>query len=331
MSLFNPQFQVLSDLHLETPISQPSYSSFRIDVQASHVFLLGDIGLVKGHGLFEFLERLLKLTPNVKIYYVFGNHEAYQLTMNAARQAVEDFASRMTRMYGGRFFFLHRTRHDINRTITILGCTLWTEVLPMQAVEAQRRLTDFNETRGIRDWTLSDHLDEHHQDVAWLNEQVSKIANEEPERQIIILTHHSPTVDARANDSVHVSSSIKSAFVTDLSSQHCWMSKEVRMWAFGHTHYSCACWEEDSGKLVVANQKGYSGLGAGSGGLETRIVEAVGERWSILPQQSDATLMTKSARPSHGPKKPEWEAKAKGAWGKISRFIHKRRKPQNEK
>ena len=29
------------------------------------------------------------------------------------------------------------------------------------------------------------------------------------------------------------------------------------MWAFGHTHYSCNFRDEQSGKLVIANQRGY--------------------------------------------------------------------------
>ncbi|KAF7911063.1 uncharacterized protein EAF01_002571 [Botrytis porri] len=53
------------------------------------------------------------------------------------------------------------------------------------------------------------------------------------------------------------SNQVRSAFVTDLSDQICWMSSGVRLWAFGHTHYNCDFREEGTGKRIVANQKGY--------------------------------------------------------------------------
>jgi hypothetical protein len=44
--------------------------------------------------------------------------------------------------------------------------------------------------------------------------------------------------------------------VTDLSNERCWTNPAVILWANGHTHYSYD-YTEDSGKRVMANQKGY--------------------------------------------------------------------------
>jgi predicted MPP superfamily phosphohydrolase len=82
-SLFAPQIQIVSDLHLETPVARPSYASFNLNLHANYLCLLGDIGLVKDDGLFFFLESLLKSTPNLKIFYVLGNHEPYQQSVEA--------------------------------------------------------------------------------------------------------------------------------------------------------------------------------------------------------------------------------------------------------
>jgi hypothetical protein len=113
--------------------------------------LLGDIGLVKDNGLFVFLEELLKRTPNLVIFYVLGNHETYQITLESAHNTMLAFAGKMAYRYGERLIILHRTRHDINSTMTILGCTLWTEVANEHASEVCTILTDFNTSRGIRD------------------------------------------------------------------------------------------------------------------------------------------------------------------------------------
>ncbi|RDL40478.1 uncharacterized protein BP5553_00457 [Venustampulla echinocandica] len=287
-SIFHPQFQVVSDLHLETPLVQPSYSTFKLNLEASYLCLLGDIGLAKDDGLYVFLESLLKRTPNLTILYLLGNHEAYQMTLEAAEEKMRTFAKTVARTYGNRFIFLNRTRYDVNPTITILGCTLWSHILPSQMAEVEARLTDFNQVRGIREWGLEEHLKEHQQDVAWLNSEVEKMHNEEPERQIIVFTHHSPTIDPRANNPIHTNSTVRSGFVTDLSSELCWKSAQVKLWAFGHTHYSFSYREEGTNKLVMANQKGYIGLGEKpeSSNNGSKVIEAAGDTWGILPTRS---------------------------------------------
>jgi hypothetical protein len=154
----------------------------------------------------------------------------------------------------------------------------------------QLRLTDFHESCGIKGWTLEDHINAHERDLAWLNGTVRDIQEREPYRQIIILTHHSPTMDPRANDPVHKVSTIKSGFVTDLSAEPCWTSPLVKMWAFGHTHYSFQ-YHDNTGKLVIANQKGYSGIGSRgpSSTVKAKVVEARGNRWETISIEDHLT------------------------------------------
>ncbi|KAJ8121980.1 hypothetical protein ONZ43_g1704 [Nemania bipapillata] len=257
MSAFPPQFQVLSDLHLETPILQPLYQTFELCVKGSHVFMLGDIGLVLDDALFSFLRDLLTKTRGSRFFYILGNHEPYKTTLPDAVARLRAFEKEARFQYGGRFIFLNRDRFDVDAKTTILGCTLWSDVLPQQAAEVSALLTDFNESRGIRDWTLENHVEEHRKDRNWLNSQVRTLEETEPQRQIIIATHHSPTLDPRAVDPAHQGSSVSSAFTTDMSRDLCWASTAVRLWVFGHTHYNCGFRDEATGKLVVANQRGY--------------------------------------------------------------------------
>ncbi len=73
------------------------------------------------------------------------------------------------------------------------------------------------------------------------------------------LTHYRPTALEAANDPRHVQdhTQVQSAFVTDLSDQICWTTPQVKLWAFGHTHFNCDFKDSQTGKQVVANQKGY--------------------------------------------------------------------------
>jgi hypothetical protein len=283
MEYFPTEFQVISDLHLETRLGRPSYTSFKLALHARHLCLLGNIGRVNDEGddgLFYFLEELLKSNPNLRIFYVFGNHEAYQRRLASARKVMMRFEKNMNKCYGDRFHFMHRTRLSINQNITVLGCTLWTDVPPEQASAVTEQLTDFRGANGIQDWTLDSHLREHCTDLAWLNEQVAQIQRDDPSQRIVILTHHSPTMDPRAIDPMDANNPLKSGFVTDLSSEVCWTSKSVKMWAFGHTHQDCAFHEEESKKLVISNQKGYaSPFASALSKINAVVVEASGEEW----------------------------------------------------
>ncbi|PVH94483.1 hypothetical protein DM02DRAFT_676172 [Periconia macrospinosa] len=219
------QLQIIADLRLETPIATPSYQKHNIDVEVSNPCLFGDI----------------EKSQRTRIFYIIDNHKAYQTTFDSAVERLRSFEEEAKSEYGGRFILLDRTRFDLDSTTTLLGYTLWTAISSEQAAEARLRLTDFNEQL----------------DRDWLNDQVRELEEEEPHRRIAILTHHSPPFLPEAIDPRHRESTQSTCFATDLSSELCWTSPMVRLWAFGH---SCDFRDEQSGKLLVANQKGYHSL-----------------------------------------------------------------------
>jgi hypothetical protein len=248
------RFQILSDLHLETPLTSPSYAHLTIPICAPNLFLLGDIGLTTHPQLFTFLSSLLTTHPSLHIFYVLGNHEPYHTTLDLSTASLEAFETSCQEKHGGRFHFLNRTRFDISPEITILGCTLWTHIPSSSSLPCATLLTDFNEEKGIWDRSIEQHNLDHVTDLSWLNTQISLLP---PSHQIIVLTHHSPTIDPRANSQRHRNSETNAGFRTDLSAEVCWTDKRVKMWAFGHTHFSCQ-YKDQQGKLVVSNQMGYS-------------------------------------------------------------------------
>ncbi|CAK4032215.1 ser Thr phosphatase [Lecanosticta acicola] len=246
------ELQIMSDLHLET---HPSYD-FNFPRAAPYLALLGDIGHVEKEGLLNFLER--QLSRYLVVFFLFGNHEPYHLSMEFAKSRVKAFTLKMDKKKNkspstGRFVFLDQTRYDVDDETTVLGCTLHSRVTAEQARAVSSRLVDF---RDILHWDVSEHVDAHLEDVAWLNKEVAEISSNEPGRRILILTHHSPCVDTRANNPKYQTSEVSSGFVTDLSAEECWQNRSVALWAFGHTHFNCDFCEE-GGKRVVANQRGY--------------------------------------------------------------------------
>ena len=251
--------QIQSELHLETPRARPSYGDYKIDPHARCLALLGDIGYVCDARLFDFLEEQLQHFEIV--FFLLGNHEAYGTSLPAARATMRSFAETMeiahaTNIISGKFVYLDQSRFDISNRISILGCTLFSSIHPEQVAQTSLFLSDFS---SIENWTVSDHCTAHASDVAWLNSEVARIAQQEPLREIVILTHHSPTILEAATDPRHKkdSAQVRSGFSTDLSRQLCWISPQVKLWAFGHTHFNCDFQDRQTRKRVYANQKGY--------------------------------------------------------------------------
>ena len=254
------KFQLVSDLHLETPQARPTYEDFKIQPECQHLGLLGDIGNIWDSRLFSFLKD--QLAKFEIVFYLLGNHEAYGTTVLAARRTVRAFEHEMEELRSlpgptmGRFIFLDQTRFDLTDSMTVLGCTLFSRISNDQRESVALFCSDFSE---IEDWTIDTHNSAHQADVAWLNSQINNIARHEPHRNIVVFTHHSPTMLEAANDPRQLQdvAQVRSAFVTDLSDHVCWTSANVRLWAFGHTHFNCDFEDLGTNKRVVANQKGY--------------------------------------------------------------------------
>lgn len=253
------QIQVVSDLHLETPASRPTYSDFDVESGSHYLALLGDIGNVVHPGLSDFLERQLRRFRVV--FFLLGNHEAYGTTYQHAKRIMSEIEARITRLRSvepqmGRLVLLDKTRFDLSPNITVLGCTLFSCISDAQKPTTAMFISDF---QNVQDWSVEKHNQAHAADLAYLNNQVREIVKTEPHRQIVIFTLYFPTRLPEANDPIHLKDDrqVNSAFCTDLSKQICWTSPNVVLWAFGHTHFNCDFNEGSTGKRIMANQKGY--------------------------------------------------------------------------
>jgi len=244
-------FQVMSDLHLELG---SGYESFEIPPCAPYLCLLGDIGRAVDEKLFAFLERQLRAFKIV--FFLLGNHEAYGSSYPYARERFAVFRrfceeKRIIDKAFGVFIVLDQTRYDINEQVTILGCTLYSNVTPEQHDSVSFGLNDFY---YIEKWTVEDHNAAHRSDVEWLREQFYKIHQNEPQRRVMVLSHHSPTLLPETHDPRHRGSRISSGFATNLLPGQL-EAKQLEVWAYGHTHYNS---DIKLGEIrLLANQRGY--------------------------------------------------------------------------
>ncbi|GBE87486.1 Ser/Thr protein phosphatase protein [Sparassis latifolia] len=249
------RIQILSDIHLEMerPGSAPGQEFYHYDIPvcAEHLALLGDIGWTVDERLFEWLRAQLRLFKT--IYYVAGNHEPYRSSIDESNQRLSAFAQECEADPTlGDFIFLNRTRHDVSPTLTILGCTLWSALNPGDLDILSWSLTDF---RRITSFDPEKYVALHTAELAWLSATVAAIALDEPERAIVVFTHHAPTIEG-TGDPKYIGQPTNSAFATELSGEDVWTRECVKLWAFGHTHWSCDFERADI--RVYSNQRGYA-------------------------------------------------------------------------
>jgi len=267
--------QIMSDLHLETPRFLPMYTDFRIEPRSPYLALLGDIGHAHDRRLFQFLEGQLEQFDIV--FFVMGNHEPYEydgasdeqqdFTYSAAVYILHDFERSVSDRRRvqlerngvsslGQFVLLDKKRFDLSPTVAVLGCTLFSRISDLQKSATSLFVSDFSMITG---WSVDAHNASHQTGLEWLNNEVETICHTEPERRIVILTHYSPTNLPEANNPDHLEDNrgVQTAFVTALEQERCWTSPAAKVWAFGHTHFNCDFVDSQTGKRVVANQRGY--------------------------------------------------------------------------
>jgi predicted phosphodiesterase len=242
------KIQILSDLHLETPTA---YDVFEITPTAEYLALLGDVGHTKDVGLIKFLRK--HLARFKIIFYVLGNHEPYHSSYTASKQLLLTLQVETEQQASGKFVLLDQTRYDLSPTVSILGCTLFSNITAAQKDFVNFGLNDFYH---IENWTVEEHVQKHESELSWLNAEIQKLM-EGSDHKIIVMSHYSPTDDARAIDPRHQSSTISSGFMTDLSQEICFSSERVAVWAFGHTHFNCDFEHETHLTRFVTNQRGY--------------------------------------------------------------------------
>ncbi|KAI0785939.1 Ser/Thr protein phosphatase protein [Abortiporus biennis] len=265
------QLQIVSDLHLEIERSPAprgkEFYHFDVPVCAPHLALLGDIGWTLQDDLFSWLKVQLNLFETV--FFVSGNHEPYRSSIAESENRLVAFASEIEAdpSVSGKFAYLSRTRYDISPMHTILGCTLWSALNPDDLDILSWSLTDF---RRIENFNPDAFIVKHQEDLDWLNNTVDEIARTEPDRKVIVFTHHAPTIKG-TGDPKFDGEPTSSAFATEITAERCWNKDVVELWAFGHTHWCCDF--EVHGVRVYSNQRGYKD---GSPGFEAGRVVTVG-------------------------------------------------------
>jgi hypothetical protein len=123
-----------------------------------------------------------------------------------------------------------------------------------------RHTSDFTK---IDKFTPTSYITAHKADVEWLIHTIESIRKNEPSRQLIVLTHHAPTIKGAGNDSAPRFSEHHLALAVELRGTPCW-GEPVVFWGFGYVgfgHFQFTREFEADGVRVYTNQRGFSGNG----------------------------------------------------------------------
>lgn len=238
---------VLSDLHLDVNRRRPLELP---DPRPAHdaVVMAGDLCQGIGEGLRFIAGEGLNAKP---VLYVAGNHEFYGRDRHAELRDGRNAAAAV-----GNVHLLERDSITLGG-IEFLGCTLWTDYLYAgigeQARAMQWAAQRLNDHRLIANgpgvWLPRHCLDEHRLSRSWL---AVRLARKSP-RVKVVITHHAPS--RRSVEPRYQADLLTAAFASDLDE----LVGRATLWVHGHLHAPADY--ELNGCRVVANPRGYAGIG----------------------------------------------------------------------
>jgi Calcineurin-like phosphoesterase len=239
-------FRLVSDVHLEfmKPERAAAWAAQCVPQEGQTVLVIaGDLGsFLNSRGrlqseLVSALERLAAQWPHV--VYVPGNHEYYgtlrhHMSFEQAEALIRAECDRL-----GVVFLQRRAWQVPGTDLTLVGCTLWTDV----SSKERTAMNDVNYVSEDPSLVFQDHL-------AWLIEEVPKHA------KVVVVTHHLPSL--ACVHPTYRSYPDQTGYATELIDRcPALFLPPVVGWMHGHSHESM---DVVVGRVrVVSNPTGYPG------------------------------------------------------------------------
>ena len=234
-------FQIASDLHIETMKDTPSSTKF-ITPSADVLILAGDIGRI--HRIEQLEEFMTDVCSKfVHVIYVLGNHEYYRTrehkdkTMEELFLQVKNMAERI-----GNLHILDRNHAPIIiDDVLVAGCTLWSNSI---------RVPDF--IVRVHGMTPTKYNYLHSQDVQYITSMIKYCKSQKKKYKLLVVTHHAPTYSLIKNTKKD-RDKYKSLYVSNLD--YLLDKNRVHTWVCGHLHINFDR-KSINGTRLVGNQQG---------------------------------------------------------------------------
>lgn len=236
-------FQVASDLHLDL---LPESGTVKLDSwmdwpelqvhgsvghESVTLILAGDIAKWIWTGWTNFLEICLKRFDQVLM--VEGNHEWYGLGLDAKSVTFRNQKVTELESVFPRFRVLNCSSW-VNKEmdLTILGCTLWSQLTKGLSESDTKRIADFQTIPGM---TRERYDELHQQHKTWLLNEIATCRT----AHLLVVTHHPPLKNGVSAPKYerHVDAT-RSAKCNDLGPLLYSRFRSIPLtWIFGHSHW----------------------------------------------------------------------------------------------
>ena len=235
------RLQYASDLHLEFADNRDFLDGDGLRPEADILILAGDIvpfDRIERYGWF-----FDQLAADFKaVYWVPGNHEYYHGDLADHRGSFE-IAVRENVFLVNDFAVTHSD-------VRLIFATLWTDVSPRFAFSVERGMNDFELIRfGKERFTVDQAREEHRTSLAFMEYE---LAQETPDLQKIVVTHHVPTFQHYPPK--YLNSPINQGFATELDQFI--LNWQPSAWIYGHHHQNIPEFKIGETRLLT-NQLGY--------------------------------------------------------------------------
>jgi predicted phosphodiesterase len=244
----------LSDVHFDLDPTKAEYNSFVLPKRAEYLILAGDIGSLSQdfENYSAFLIRQCRVFK--RVFLVLGECEFKPLKAKKNHAEGVETARRLPDMpeMNGRLTLLEKNRYDLTEddgtTVSILGCTLWSQF--QQKYLKEKQFEFFENTTITHTARFADHL-------SWLRASVKAIRDGFGKaRKILVVTHHAPTI--KNSDKTDREARMESGqYGTDILGGKALKVKGLGrgdVWVYGHTNYTTEFYA--AGVRVLANQRG---------------------------------------------------------------------------
>lgn len=232
-------FQLVSDAHVDLR-DEP----FELEAKCPVLVLAGDIAPMTHPVLYEYLEKWSKQFRT--ILFVPGNHEYYcERSVHLCRQEFEEKKP-------ANVILLDKNTHEEDGW-TFVGCTLWSRIPPRQFLTVMDGISDYTFIADEKGHQLTPETNNrwHDEHRVWLTQTLFRLRARE---RIAVVTHHSPLFDLDTVAPKYRQSKFNVAFMSEQSHL---MGGPVKIWMFGHTHWTFD--ENRKGTRVVSRPVGYVG------------------------------------------------------------------------
>lgn len=247
-------FQYTSDIHLE--FLNDGFCDFHEIVKpgiASYLILAGDIGDPRTEIFRKFIQWCS--THWDKVFYVPGNHEYFGSSIQETWLVLEGFLSMHTNVHWLSAEMEGRGYVDIdNSDLTIVGCTLWTDVPDEDKIDVMYFISDYRKIwsgpekrQKITPWHKSRW---HWIAREYLKGEISRCVSRG--RRLIVVSHHLPSMQLiHPKYAGHFLNSSYASSCDDL------LAPPIVAWFYGHSHDRNRTFIKDVECLI--NAHGYPG------------------------------------------------------------------------